>query len=423
MKPSLSKLPEPLAALQARAAAAFARHGLPSPRDEAWHYTQLRQFWPAQRAARSRTDAPPSRLAQQLTPEHALRLTYRGKQFQGASARSPHLQIAPLGDALEHSAGLRAKWGRSARADIGAAMAGLNLAELDAALYVRLEEGAEACLCVDWQGGGQARLVVDVAAGAQLRLSELGEPAAAQNLIVDGWLARAARLAHRKILRARATHIASMRLQLSARAQLDQDVLLLGRRSGAAQLVRHETHLRFQGGGARARLRGYDLAAGRHQSELIFASHHRTPGGAVDMRSRHILWDEARAVFHGQVHIAPHAVATDAQQNARALLRSSAAEMDARPELRIHADDVTCAHGVSIGELDAQALFYLRQRGLSFQAASQLLLETFLMEDAPPADSWGRQDRARFMSLLLGAMRQLERGGVARGSARQDGRG
>ena len=175
--------------------------------------------------------------------------------------------------------------------------------------------------------------------------------------------------------------------------------------------MRHETHLRFQGAGARACLRGYDLAAGRHQSELVFASQHARAGATVDMRSCHVLWDEARSVFHGQVEIAPHAVASDATQKARALLRSPTAEMNARPELSIHADDVVCAHGVSIGELDADALFYMRQRGLDLESASRILLEAFLREedDASP-NLWTSQDQADFNALLLSALRQLERG-------------
>ena len=409
-------LPAPLAALQQRAEAAFARSGLPRPTQEDWHYTRLDRFWQTSPAgkpppAEDDNDAASAQLARQMNPNRAPHWTWRNKQFHGrpqARSAAP-LIVRPLGEALAASERLRTRWAARARADIGAAMAGLNLAALDAALYVQLDAGAAAELCVEWQGGGQARLVLDLGAGAQLRLSEVGAARTPQNIILDGWLQREAQLAHRKLVRAGATHISAARLDLAARAQLEQDVLLLGRRRGRAQLTRHETHLRISGRGARATLRGYDLAAGAHQSELVFASEHRVRGGNVDMRSRHVLWDAARSVFHGRVEIAPHAVATDARQHARALLRSPDAEMDARPELRIHADDVACAHGVSIGELDRDALFYLRQRGLDERTASQLLLEAFLMDAAPAASLWTREQRARLAAVLLANVRRLER--------------
>lgn len=415
------RLPPQLAALQAQAGAAFARQGLPQRTQEDWHYTDLRRFWPADPAiagAKADLDVPPrglvSQLAGQLGREEGAKLVYRNKQFHLPSAppkkSAGELQLRPLGEALAASPSLSAKWGARARADIGAAMAGLNLAALDAGFYVAVGAGEELDLCVEWQGGGQARLVIELGAGARLNLHETSESGEVQNLVLDGFLARGALLAHRKAVRARASHISAARFELRARAQLDQQIALLGKRAGAPRLTRHETHLRFQGEGARARLRGYDLAAGRHQSELVFASQHARAGGAVDMRSCHVLWDDARAVFHGQVEIAPHAVASDATQKARALLRSPNAEMNARPELAIHADDVVCAHGVSIGELDADALFYMRQRGLDLKSASQILLEAFLCAEAAPTSLWTRQEQADFHALLLSALRRLERG-------------
>ena len=88
----------------------------------------------------------------------------------------------------------------------------------------------------------------------------------------------------------------------------------------------------------------------------------------------------------GKVVVAKHAIKTDAAQTNNNLLLSRTAEIDAKPELEIYADDVQCSHGATIGQLDEQALFYLRSRGLDLQTARALLVEAFslkLMERIP----------------------------------------
>jgi len=90
-----------------------------------------------------------------------------------------------------------------------------------------------------------------------------------------------------------------------------------------------------------------------------------------------------RGVFQGKILVAPQAQKTDARQNHHALLLDDGAEVFARPELEIHADDVACAHGNSVGALDAMALFYMRQRGLPETAARALLVRAFLEEAVP----------------------------------------
>ena len=91
-----------------------------------------------------------------------------------------------------------------------------------------------------------------------------------------------------------------------------------------------------------------------------------------------VLDGEATGVFQGKVIVAPHAQKSDAKQMSNALLLSRDAAMNAKPELEIYADDVQCAHGSTIGELDGDALFYLRSRGIEEQTARQMLISAFL---------------------------------------------
>ncbi len=103
-----------------------------------------------------------------------------------------------------------------------------------------------------------------------------------------------------------------------------------------------------------------------------------------DCRSREVyagvLDGKSRGVFQGKIVVRRDAQRTDGHQLNRALLLSKGAEIDSKPELEIYADDVKCSHGATAGEIDADALFYLRTRGIGEDEARALLIEAFLLE-------------------------------------------
>jgi Fe-S cluster assembly protein SufD len=105
---------------------------------------------------------------------------------------------------------------------------------------------------------------------------------------------------------------------------------------------------------------------------------------AIDTGSRQIckavLDDKAQGVFQGKTRVEKDAQKTDGYQLCRALLLSNSAEMDAKPELEIYADDVKCSHGATLGDLDEESLFYLRSRGISEKEARRLLIEAFVAD-------------------------------------------
>ena len=88
----------------------------------------------------------------------------------------------------------------------------------------------------------------------------------------------------------------------------------------------------------------------------------------------------ARGVFQGRILVRPDAQKTDGRQTCRTLLLSEGAEIDAKPQLEIYADDVKCSHGAAAGALDEEALFYLRSRGIPEEASRHMLVEAFLGE-------------------------------------------
>ena len=119
---------------------------------------------------------------------------------------------------------------------------------------------------------------------------------------------------------------------------------------------------------------------------------------------KHVAGGKSRAVYQGKVTVAKGADGADSRQTAKALLLSNRAEADLKPELEIFADDVKCAHGAAVGDLDGDSLFYLRARGLPEAEARALLLHAFL-EDAFAAvarDDLREQVRAAVHDALDG---------------------
>jgi Fe-S cluster assembly protein SufD len=168
------------------------------------------------------------------------------------------------------------------------------------------------------------------------------------------------------------------RIRLAAGATFRQFIYAEG-----ARLARMETVVTVEGAGAAVELNGVYLAdTGRH-ADLTSVVEHAKPDGVTRQLIKGAARAGGRGVFQGKILVAPHAQNTDARQNHHALLLENGAEVFAKPELEIHADDVACAHGNTVGGLDAMALFYMRSRGLGETDARALLVEAFLSEAVP----------------------------------------
>lgn len=146
--------------------------------------------------------------------------------------------------------------------------------------------------------------------------------------------------------------------------------------------VRHGLNVRLDGEGATCSLDGLYLAAGDDLVDNHTAIDHAVPHGTSRQLYKGILAGRARAVFNGKVLVRPGAQKSDAQQTNRNLLLSARAEIDTKPELQIFADDVKCAHGAAVGQLDPQALFYMKSRGIGDVAGRKLLTMGFANEMA-----------------------------------------
>lgn len=221
------------------------------------------------------------------------------------------------------------------------------------------------------------RMVVKLGRGAELTLIESYAGA--------GWVSPLAQimLADNAVLR----HVTTQEQDISAVCTRTADIQI-GRdatyesfvlNTGAA-FARHQVHARLTSENATANLSGITLLRGQQTGDNTVLVEHSAPQGSSRQFFRAVIGDQARGVFQGKIHVHPQAQKTDGYQLSNALLLSEVAEMDTKPELEIYADDVKCSHGATTGQLDDEALFYLRSRGVPESEARALLIEGFLGE-------------------------------------------
>ncbi|MBM4072774.1 MAG: Fe-S cluster assembly protein SufD [Planctomycetes bacterium] len=169
-----------------------------------------------------------------------------------------------------------------------------------------------------------------------------------------------------------AFHIATTQVQQGRSSTFHSTYMSLGGR-----LVRNEARVRFTGEGSEATLDGLYLAAGRQHVDNFTVIDHARAHCASHELYKGILRDKAHGVFNGKIFVREDAQKTDAKQTNKVLLLSDEATINTKPQLEIFADDVKCTHGATIGQLDAEGLFYLRSRGIGLEDARHLLIRAF----------------------------------------------
>ncbi|MEN3754299.1 Fe-S cluster assembly protein SufD [Mangrovibacter sp. SLW1] len=146
------------------------------------------------------------------------------------------------------------------------------------------------------------------------------------------------------------------------------------------QLVRHHTSARINGENTTVRLNSLALPVGREVCDSrTWLAHNKGYGNSRQLHKM-IVQDNGRAVFNGQITVAPHAIKTDGQMTNNNLLIGRLAEVDTKPQLEIYADDVKCSHGATVGRIDDEQLFYLQARGISRSAARRMIIYAFAAE-------------------------------------------
>jgi Fe-S cluster assembly protein SufD len=228
--------------------------------------------------------------------------------------------------------------------------------------------------------GHQAKVAIEVRPGTSLTLLESYEGQASayvSNVELAISVGEGGRLT-RVVLQddpADAISISVAEVTLAPGAVFEQVVATSG-----AKLQRHETRLVHPGEGAEVRMDGLYVLSGERHADLTSVVSHAGLNGITSQLAKGVVRDAARGVFQGKIVVERGADGTDARMGHHALILSERAEVDAKPELEIYADDVQCAHGNTVGNLDEAALFYMQQRGLPLDEARALLTQAFLIE-------------------------------------------
>jgi Fe-S cluster assembly protein SufD len=172
-----------------------------------------------------------------------------------------------------------------------------------------------------------------------------------------------------------AFNVSTLRIQQERSASVASHSLLLG-----GGLVRNNVHPVLAGEGGECLINGLFVGNGSQHLDNYMYVEHASPHSSSRQFYNGILDDAAHGVFHGRIVVHKNAQKTDAKQTNRNLLLSDDAQIDTKPQLEIYADDVKCTHGATIGQIEENALFYLRSRGLDEISARRLLLTAFANE-------------------------------------------
>lgn len=193
-----------------------------------------------------------------------------------------------------------------------------------------------------------------------------------------------------------ASGIHDFTITLDAGARMDFHVLNAGAGYGrvAIDVTLHD--------GAHFELGAVQIAGGDATVEIVTTVRHIEPGATSRQTVRSVAGGTGTVTYLGKVAVARGAQGTDSEQDVKAMLLDRSATANAKPELEIFADDVKCAHGAAIGELDANALFYLAQRGLPPAEAKRLMLRAFVAEVFEGAA--GQDDLERVALEALGRL-------------------
>lgn len=377
-----------------RALAAFRDRGLPHPREEAWRYTNVT---PLTRTAFVPTTSALSAEQQELVASRAEAACAGLEEVEthifvnGCHTGGPKL---PAGAAvsirttLAESPGMLEPYlGHSVNESLNGFSA-LNTAFFDdgAFIHVAPAQPAHTVHLVHVAAGDEAGLsfarnviVLEPQAHATVIETYVSTGNAA-HLCTAGTeivLGEGALLEHYRMqsMSAEASHVGAVEASIGTAATYRAHHVSIG-----GKLSRVDANVALDAERAACELNGLYVVTGRQHSDIHTRIQHRYPDGRSDELFKGILDDYGRGVFNGLVEVCPDAQRTDSTQANHNLLLSENAEIDTKPELQIFADDVKCAHGATVGQLDDDMVFYLRSRGLDESQARATLTYAFAEE-------------------------------------------
>ena len=372
----------------------FLSIGFPTTRDEEWRFTSVAPI--AERAfvlgTPRQPDVVPAAVDDMRLADAAADLVFVNGHFAPELSRvgalPPGTRVESLASALEHEDREIASHLAQVASLERHAFVALNTAFIDDGAYVQLPAGTtleqpiHLLFITDTHDGTMTmthpRVLVVLGEHSQVSLVETyaGDQDVQYftNAVTEVVLLENALLNHYKLQfeGAEAYHVGSLHVRARRSASCAAHSV-----SAGGGLVRNDVMAVLDGEGAECTLNGLYLADGRRLVDNHTTIDHAQPHCGSREIYKGILADRSRGVFNGKIIVRPDAQKTDAKQTNRALLLSEDAQINTKPQLEIFANDVKCTHGAAVGQLDEEALFYLRSRGLSHAAARRLLIRAF----------------------------------------------
>lgn len=372
--------------LREQALAQLVREGFPQKTNEEWKYSSTLSFsskaFRHELAGISQLAALPPKLL-----EHSYRCVFIDGHYQESLSDCPtSITILPLHEALRTANPLLESTLKHTVSKHGFQL--LNLALMQDGLFIHIPRDQQLDQPIEifhWQLtpelASQYRHAVIAETGSQATIIEvfkgMNDQSTFTNAMTDIAVGANAHVLHCKIIEESlgAHHIGQVNVMQREDSVSTSFLLTL---SGG--FVRSDTSVDLEGLGATTNLNGLYLGTGKSHIDHHTDVHHIYPQGTSRELYKGILNDQSHAVFNGKVIVYKDAQKTDATQTNKNLLISKNAEVDTKPQLEIFADDVKCTHGATVGQMDAESLFYLQSRGLTLENAQELLMHAFISD-------------------------------------------
>ncbi len=369
----------------------FNENGLPAKKQEDWKYTSL---WALSQQEFNHKAEINTLTATQCDQSALLNDSYRvviidgifSEQYSQLSELQNGLTISPLSSGLKH---IQSYLGQ--QLDIGkAGLNALNTLLMNDGVVITVDTNISVSkpieiLVVNTGNtdnlATHLRHVIVLSENSKATVIEhyvgLTEASSLTNVVSEVVLAESAELNHYKLQQesSNATHIATLAAKQAANSQWKTNSISLG-----AKLARNDLHTQLLGEHAHVVMDGLYLPINDQHVDFHTRIDHIVPNTTSEELFKGVIDDNAHGVFNGKVIVHKDAQKTDSKQQNHNLLLSRRCEIDSKPELEIYADDVKCAHGSTVGQMNEDHLFFLRARGLDEVSARSLLTYAFAVE-------------------------------------------
>jgi len=377
--------------LRARGAARFATLGIPTVRDEEWRFTNVSPIGAVDFSPAGQISGTADRLVGFAYTDAPVRLVIVNGRFDTTLSRTKGLpqgvRAGSLAAAMTEEADVVQRYFGQLADFTNRSFAALNTAFVQDGAFVHIPDGAivDVPIHLVFVSGADGstvmahpRTLVVSGANSQARIVESYIGARGEvyftNAVSEIFVGENASVDHYRVQEEStgAFHVASLHAHTSRNSRFSSHAFALGGR-----IVRNDIFAILDGEGGDCTLKGLYLADRDRLVDNHTTIDHAKPHCGSHEVYKGILGGTSRAVFNGKIIVRQDAQKTDAKQTNRALLLTDGATINTKPQLEIFADDVKCTHGAAIGQLDEDAIFYLRARGLPYADARDMLIHAF----------------------------------------------